>query len=80
MSKGIVRKIDWEGRVVIPFELRNTFDIHPMDEVDIYCSHTQIIIEPHKPHCIFCGHPTEKFYKGKGICQICQESLYDGQY
>ena len=35
-STGIVRKLDELGRVVIPIEIRNQFDISQKDPVEIY--------------------------------------------
>lgn len=35
-STGIVRRVDELGRVVIPIELRNQFDISEKDPIEIY--------------------------------------------
>ncbi len=35
-STGIVRKVDELGRVVIPIEIRNKFDIAEKDPIEIY--------------------------------------------
>ena len=35
-STGIVRKMDDLGRIVLPMEIRNTFDINPKDPLEIF--------------------------------------------
>lgn len=43
--KGISRKIDDLGRIVIPKELRNNLNIHVNDELEIYIKENKIILE-----------------------------------
>ena len=43
--KGISRKIDDLGRIVIPKELRNNLNIHVNDELEIYIKDNKIILE-----------------------------------
>ena len=80
MAKGIIRKIDFEGRIVLPKELRDKFNFQVDDEIDIYCSQTQIILERPVETCIFCKAPADKIYKGKGVCIECQKQIYDQMY
>ncbi len=54
-STGIVRKVDELGRVVIPIELRNKFDIKEKDPIEIYVEGSSIILKKFEPNCIFCG-------------------------
>ena len=35
-QKGIIRRVDELGRVVIPIELRNKFDIQVKDPIEIF--------------------------------------------
>ena len=42
-STGIVRKVDELGRVVIPIELRNKFDIHVKDPIEIFVDGSSIV-------------------------------------
>ena len=46
-STGIVRKVDELGRVVLPMELRNTFNINPKDPIEIYVDGDKIILKKH---------------------------------
>ena len=52
-STGIVRKVDELGRVVIPIELRNKFDIKEKDPIEIYVEGSSIILKKFEPNCIF---------------------------
>ena len=75
-STGIVRKVDELGRVVIPIELRNKFEIAEKDPIEIYVDGSTIILKNYEPICIFCGNSknlTE--YKGKLICDKCANQI-----
>ncbi|WP_425446826.1 AbrB/MazE/SpoVT family DNA-binding domain-containing protein [Dethiothermospora halolimnae] len=75
-STGIVRKVDELGRIVIPKELRKTFDIAEKDSLEIYVDGEQIILKKYSPACIFCGQAKDvEEYKGKKICPECREDL-----
>lgn len=75
-STGLVRKIDELGRVVIPIELRRTFDLNEKDPVEIFVDEEQVILRKFTPNCIFCGEGGElKVLKGKSICKECLNEL-----
>ena len=80
-STGIIRKVDELGRVVIPIELRNKFDIAERDPIEIYVDGSSIILKKFEPKYIFCGNTKElKLYRDKLICPKCAsqiEKLYD---
>ena len=44
-STGIVRRVDELGRVVIPIELRNKFDIKEKDPIEIYVDGSSIVLK-----------------------------------
>ena len=44
-STGIIRKVDELGRVVIPIELRNKFDISEKDPIEIYVDGSSIVLK-----------------------------------
>ena len=51
---GDVRCLDSFGRIVIPIEIRNLFDISPqVDYVEFYCEENKIILKKHEPSCVF---------------------------
>lgn len=75
-STGIVRKVDELGRVVIPIEIRNKFDIAEKDPIEIYVDGSSIILKKYEPNCIFCGNTKNLIsYKDKLVCSKCTEKL-----
>lgn len=75
-STGIVRKVDELGRVVIPIEIRNKFDIAEKDPIEIYVEGSSIILKKFEPNCVFCGNSKNLVeYKDKLICSKCAESI-----
>jgi AbrB family transcriptional regulator, transcriptional pleiotropic regulator of transition state genes len=75
-STGFVRRVDTLGRIVLPVELRKTFEIAVKDPVEIYVDGEQIILKKYEPACVFCGNAREiSRFKGKNICNNCMENL-----
>lgn len=71
-ATGIVRKVDELGRVVLPKELRDTFNIEIKDALEIFVDQEKIILKKYEPACIFCGNAGEVIrYKGKLLCSDC---------
>ena len=75
-STGIVRRVDELGRVVIPIELRNKFDIKEKDPIEIYVDGSSIVLKKFEPNCVFCGS-TKKLiqFKDTLICSKCSEKI-----
>ena len=75
-STGIVRKVDELGRVVIPIEIRNQFNIAEKDPIEIYVDGSSIVLKKYEPNCIFCGS-TENLisYNDKLICEDCSQKI-----
>ena len=75
-STGIVRRVDELGRVVIPIEIRNQFNIVEKDPIEIYVEGASIILKKFEPNCIFCGS-TENLYNfnDKLICENCSKKI-----
>lgn len=75
-STGIVRKVDELGRVVIPIELRNKFDIQVKDPIEIFVDGSSIVLKKYEPNCIFCGNSKNLLtYNEKLVCQKCAEKI-----
>lgn len=75
-STGIVRKVDELGRIVLPIELRRTYDLAVKDAIEIYTDDDKIILKKFQRTCIFCGSGEECVeYKGKTICAACMAEL-----
>lgn len=75
-STGIVRRVDELGRVVIPIEIRNQFNIVEKDPIEIYVEGSSIVLKKFEPNCIFCGS-TENLYNfnDKLICENCSKKI-----
>ncbi len=75
-STGIIRKLDELGRVVIPIELRNKFNISEKDPIEIYVDGSNIILKKYEVSCIFCGKSENlKEFKDKQICSNCLNKI-----
>ena len=75
-ATGIIRRVDELGRVVIPIEIRNKFNIVEKDPIEIYVDDSFIILKKYEPNCIFCGSTDDWIeYKGKLVCQKCSKEL-----
>lgn len=75
-STGIIRKVDELGRVVIPIEIRNKFQIAEKDPIEIYVEGSSIILKKFEQNCIFCGSTKDLVeYKDKLICSKCASNL-----
>lgn len=75
-ATGIVRKLDQLGRIVIPKELRNTFDLEEGDPIEIFVDGNDIILRKYQPACIFCNDATDILqYENKNICKNCLGKL-----
>ncbi|MFZ2539501.1 MAG: AbrB/MazE/SpoVT family DNA-binding domain-containing protein [Oscillospiraceae bacterium] len=80
-STGIVRKIDNLGRVVLPIELRRTFDIDREDPVEIFVDDNYILLKKYQPACIFCNDAKDVVnFKGKNVCQHCLAEMKTREY
>ena len=90
-STGIIRRVDELGRVVIPMEIRNQFNIVEKDPIEIYVGNLEklndlsieiyvegscIVLKKYEPNCIFCGNTKNLVeYKDKLVCDKCTSLL-----
>ena len=75
-STGIIRRVDELGRVVIPIEIRNQFNILEKDPIEIYVNGSSIILKKFEPNCIFCGNTKELLtYHDKLVCSDCANNI-----
>ena len=71
-STGIVRKVDELGRIVLPIELRRTFNITERDSMEIFVDGSSIVLKKYEPDPVKSG-------KGKrNICEICKREMEKG--
>lgn len=73
---GIIRRVDELGRLVIPIEIREQFNIAEKSPIEIYVDSDSIILKKYQPNCTFC-QSTENLveYKNKLVCTDCIKSL-----
>ncbi|MCK8825533.1 AbrB/MazE/SpoVT family DNA-binding domain-containing protein [Fuchsiella alkaliacetigena] len=75
-SVGIVRKIDNLGRVTIPKEVRNNFDIEVGDPMEILVNEDEVVFKKYSPSCVFCGNTNNVIdYKNETVCLSCINTL-----
>lgn len=75
-STGIIRRMDELGRVVIPIEIRNQFNIVEKDPIEIYVDGSSIVLKKFEPNCIFCGNTKNLLeYHNKLVCKDCSEKI-----
>lgn len=73
---GMVRNLDTLGRIVIPMEIRRTFDIRSNDGIEILLNSGQIILKKCQNRCIFCNSIGDLVnFKNKAICKDCVKSI-----
>lgn len=79
-ATGITRQIDGLGRIVLPKELRNSFEINTNDALEIYTEDDKIILRKLQRTCVFCGDNENTMeYGGKAICEKCLDKLVQFQ-
>lgn len=54
-TRGIVRKIDELGRIVIPIELRKTLGFGEREELEIVADGARVVIRKPGPTCEHCN-------------------------
>ena len=75
-NTGIIRKLDELGRIVIPIEIRNQFNLLEKDQLEIYVKDNTIILKKYEENCIICGNTKNlEQFKGKLICSKCKNML-----
>lgn len=73
---GHLCRIDKLGRVVIPKQLRDHFDIHPDDAIELFTDGSSIILRKYTQSCTFCGSEDHLIsFKGKTVCKVCIKEL-----
>ncbi len=76
-ATGIVRRFDQLGRIVVPKELRDIFNLQVNDPVEIFVNdNNEIVLKKYEPACIFCASTEDVvIYNGRQICKDCIEKL-----
>jgi len=73
---GIIRKLDKLGRVVIPKEIRDRFDIIEKDPLEMFVQGESIVLKKFVPSCLFCNNEKELMeFNGKILCKKCCDNI-----
>ena len=73
---GIVRKLDELGRIVLPIELRRTFNIAEGDPLEIFVDNGRIVLAKYEANCTLCGSKEDIVeYNNKSVCKKCIDNL-----
>lgn len=68
-STGIVRRLDKLGRIVIPIELRDKFEIKEKDPIEIFVDGSDIVLKKYETKlCHKCGLRVDEEDK---FCKHC---------
>lgn len=75
-ATGVSRKVDDLGRIVLPAELRRSFDIREGDHIDIFVDGDKIILSKQRIVCTFCGSGESlRTYREHQLCAPCLNEL-----
>lgn len=74
------RKLDQNGRVVIPKEIRRNYNLKEGDYIDFYIdtesNSNRIFFKKTQSGCIFCNSKTElKEHNNNRICKKCFQKM-----
>lgn len=74
--KGIIRRVDPVGRVVIPMEIRRTLNIRQGDNIEILVQNDEILLRKPAQACTFCGSEKKLVaFKSHQVCQGCLQKI-----
>ena len=75
-ARGIARRIDHLGRIVIPSEYRKVFGIENGDLLDMTIVGDAVMVRRLERSCVFCRSLDDLgMFKGKLVCQPCHRAL-----
>jgi transcriptional pleiotropic regulator of transition state genes len=75
-ATGMTRKVDDLGRIVLPIEIRRSFNIAERDLLEIYIDGGAIILKKFEPSCVFCRSADNiTKFKDEVLCASCLSQL-----
>ena len=75
MKTGMTRPVDSLGRIVIPKEIRNTFNLVEGTKIELAVEGDRIIITKSENSCNCCENEASTEVLGIKLCNNCLESL-----
>lgn len=77
-ATGITRSLDNLGRIVIPKEIRNSYEIEEGTKVEFFTTENSIIIKKYRKGCHCCRNvEIEATICGLPICKSCLKEFSD---
>ncbi|HEX9530127.1 MAG TPA: AbrB/MazE/SpoVT family DNA-binding domain-containing protein [Acidimicrobiales bacterium] len=74
--RGVARRIDHLGRIVVPAELRRALGIEPGDELEVATDGPAITLTKVETRCVFCGAERAlRPFRAKLVCGRCASEL-----
>jgi AbrB family transcriptional regulator, transcriptional pleiotropic regulator of transition state genes len=75
-ARGIRRKVDDLGRVVIPSSIRKSLRIKEGDEVEFAVDAGRVVMTPAADRCVFCA-ATEgiEVFRERAVCWSCMAAV-----
>ncbi len=80
-TSSIIKKVGTPGRVSIPIEIRERFNLLDKNYVEMTLEGDTIVLTKQTPGCFFCGiEANNATYRGKKICKECLDELAKKSY
>lgn len=72
-ATGIVRRVDSQGRISLPIEIRQNLHLSENDLLELREEDGKVILSKHiSAVCIFCGREESLIqFKGRAVCRKC---------
>lgn len=78
-TPGVIRKLDEQGRILLPLEMRRSLELQCGDQVEMVQDGSAVILRKFQPSCVFCGGTEQMVsYEGRHICGRCMMNLRKG--
>lgn len=75
-ATGLTRQIDSLGRIVIPKDLREKYELTANDSLEMFTTEDGILIRKYNPGCTLCGGLEGiQTVRGKYLCKHCIETI-----
>lgn len=75
-ATGIVRELDFLGRIVLPVQIRKKLEIEIQDPLEIYVGDDFIMLKKYFPQCVLCGESDNILtFQAKNICKKCKDEI-----
>lgn len=77
MARGVTRKVDDFGRVVVPREIQRQLGWETGDAIEITVKGEVVSLQKYNPGCTFCGvaEGDQVELRGKLVCMDCRKLL-----